>query len=64
MPATLPLWLKKSPANGIAVRETQGILRDLKLNTICESAHCPNWGECYAKKTATFLILGNLCTRQ
>lgn len=39
------------------------MLRDLKLHTVCEEAHCPNMGECFRSKTATFMIMGNICTR-
>lgn len=63
MPNRLPEWLRnKSPL----ARETHGvreILNELKLNTVCHSAQCPNRGQCYAEGTATFLILGNICTR-
>ena len=41
----------------------KGIMRDLKLNTVCEDAHCPNIGECWHHGTATFMILGDVCTR-
>ena len=40
------------------------LARDLNLHTVCESAHCPNIGECWNHKTATFMMLGNLCTRR
>jgi lipoic acid synthetase len=42
---------------------TSGIIDDLKLETVCESAKCPNRSECWAPQTATFMILGNVCTR-
>jgi lipoic acid synthetase len=42
---------------------TEGLLRELKLETVCENARCPNRPECYARRTATFMILGNVCTR-
>jgi lipoic acid synthetase len=58
-----PDWLRKRlPATG-AVRETEELLASLKLNTVCKSAHCPNLGECFARHTATFLLLGDICTR-
>jgi hypothetical protein len=41
----------------------KGIMKDLKLNTVCEDAHCPNIGECWHHGTATFMILGDVCTR-
>ena len=43
--------------------ETKAILRTLDLHTVCESANCPNIGDCFSRHTATFLILGNVCTR-
>src|SRR3712207_2461430 len=43
--------------------ETRLLMRGLKLNTVCEEAACPNIGECWAKKHATFMILGSVCTR-
>ena len=59
----LPPWLKaKAPGhpNYIALKN---LLADLQLNTVCESAHCPNIGECWSQRTATFMILGDVCTR-
>jgi lipoic acid synthetase len=57
----LPPWLKRRiPPGGQAV---QGLLNELHLATVCDGAHCPNRGECYARGTATFLILGKTCTR-
>ena len=41
----------------------KGIMQELKLNTVCEDAHCPNIGECWHHGTATFMILGDVCTR-
>ena len=58
-----PAWLKvRSPAPR-PYRATQELLRDLDLHTVCEEARCPNKGECFAAGTATFLILGDVCTR-
>ncbi len=58
----LPNWLnKKFDIN--STQEIQSILRKLNLNTVCEEAFCPNISECFANKTATFLILGKYCTR-
>ena len=45
------------------VWEVAELMRDLKLNTVCREANCPNLGECYQKHTSTFLLLGNICTR-
>lgn len=58
-----PEWLRKRvPAPG-AVEPVQDLLRELKLATVCQSAHCPNQCECFARGTATFMILGRICTR-
>ena len=58
----LPDWLKV-PYNRQAVEEVAGLMKDLKLNTVCKEANCPNLGECYQKHTATFMIMGSECTR-
>jgi lipoic acid synthetase len=58
-----PEWLKvKAPGSPSYVR-LQGLMRELKLNTVCEEARCPNIGECWTHGTATFMILGDVCTR-
>jgi lipoic acid synthetase len=58
-----PDWLKvRAPGSENYVR-LRGIMRSLKLNTVCEDAHCPNIGECWHHGTATFMILGDVCTR-
>lgn len=59
----LPAWLKKPSSPGRAVQKMRTLLREHRLQTICENALCPNRGECYSNGTVTFLILGNLCTR-
>ncbi len=58
-----PPWLKQRLPAGEEVARVRGLLRDQGLNTICENARCPNLGECYSRRTATFLILGDVCTR-
>jgi lipoic acid synthetase len=58
-----PEWLKARIPTGAAYHETKKILRTLDLHTVCESANCPNIGDCFSRHTATFLILGNVCTR-
>ena len=58
-----PEWLKIRPPHGEAFAEVKGTLRELGLNTVCESAHCPNLSECWSGGTATFMVLGNVCTR-
>ncbi len=58
-----PEWLKvRAPGSENYIR-LRGIMRELKLNTVCEDAHCPNIGECWHHGTATFMILGDICTR-
>ncbi|VWL85586.1 lipoyl synthase [Oceanivirga miroungae] len=57
-----PEWLKVK-YNSLAVQPVDGVLAQLGLNTVCQSANCPNLGECYKKKTATFMVMGKTCTR-
>ena len=59
----LPEWLKRPLPVGNENFFTHNLLRELRLQTVCESARCPNRPECYARRTATFMILGNVCTR-
>ena len=59
----LPRWLKKEVPKGNANNFTANLLEELKLETVCDNAKCPNRMECYSQKTATFMILGNVCTR-
>lgn len=59
----LPDWLKRPLPAGNENFFTQDLLRELHLETVCENARCPNRPECYARRTATFMILGNVCTR-
>ena len=63
MTARLPSWFRQKAADPAVVMPVQTLLRDLNLHTICESALCPNIGECFSRRTATFLILGSICTR-
>jgi lipoic acid synthetase len=58
-----PSWLIKRLPPDAAISEVRALLRQQSLHTVCENAMCPNLGECFARKTATFLILGNVCTR-
>ena len=62
-PPRRPDWLRARIPTGAAYHETKSILRTLDLHTVCESANCPNIGDCFSRHTATFLILGNVCTR-
>ncbi len=58
-----PEWLKARAPSGEGYREIRETMRDLNLHTVCEEAACPNIGECWNNRTATFMILGNVCTR-
>lgn len=58
-----PEWLKVSLPTGSGYKKIKGIIEEHALNTVCESAACPNRGECWSKQTATLMILGNICTR-
>jgi lipoyl synthase len=59
-----PSWLRAPAPVGANYRELKQLVSDLKLHTVCESAACPNVGECWNRRTATFMILGNVCTRR
>src|SRR5947207_11926164 len=59
----LPSWLKRDLPRGNENFYTHSLLRELRLETVCENARCPNRPECYSRRTATFMILGNICTR-
>lgn len=63
MPPRKPEWLRVRSNIGEESRKVISLLRELSLHTVCEEAHCPNCGECFKKRTATFMILGNNCTR-
>ena len=58
-----PVWLRRKLPDQEALKKMRGLLRNHGLNTVCEGALCPNQGECFARGTATFLILGKTCTR-
>ena len=62
-PVRKPGWLKVKSPGGETYAEVRRLMRDLKLHTVCEEAHCPNVGECWNHRAATFLILGDICTR-
>lgn len=59
-----PSWLRAPAPVGDNYRDLKTLITDLKLHTVCESAACPNVGECWNRRTATFMILGNVCTRR
>jgi len=58
-----PKWLRVKLPTGENYRKVRGLVDEHKLHTICESGSCPNMGECWGEGTATFMILGNICTR-
>lgn len=60
----MPGWIRAKSPNSPEVLRLKEILRENKLHTVCEEASCPNLGECFAHGTATFMILGDLCTRR
>jgi lipoic acid synthetase len=63
-PVSKPEWLKARAPVGENYHNLKKLARSLNLHTVCESAHCPNIGECWNHKTATFMMLGNTCTRR
>ena len=63
-PLRKPKWLKAKAPTDPRVTELKRLLRDKSLHTVCEEASCPNLGECFTKGTATFMIMGDLCTRR
>lgn len=63
LPSRKPSWLKVKAPGGPNYLKLKRLVREQKLHTICEEAHCPNIGECWEQRTATFLILGDICTR-
>lgn len=62
-PPKFPPWIRQSWPQSGAVDEVRDLLRELGLNTVCRSAQCPNQGECWSHRTATFMILGEVCSR-
>ncbi|MGB0403845.1 MAG: lipoyl synthase [Salibacteraceae bacterium] len=58
-----PKWLRVKLPTGESYKKVRGLVSEHKLHTICESGNCPNMGECWGEGTATFMILGNICTR-
>jgi len=58
-----PDWLKIRPIFGDTYREVKNLIGELNLHTVCQEANCPNISECYSARTATFIILGDICTR-
>ena len=64
VPVRKPEWLKARAPGGETFHALKKMARELNLHTVCESAQCPNIGECWNQKAATFMMLGNLCTRR
>lgn len=58
-----PRWLRSRLPAGVAPGQVTRLMRDGRLHTVCEAARCPNLGECWSRRTATFLIMGDVCTR-
>ncbi len=63
-PKRKPKWIRAIPPKGEGVKKIRQLLRENKLATVCEEAACPNLGECFSHGTATFMILGDICTRR
>ena len=59
----LPPWLKAKAPGHPNYLDIKHLIADLRRNTVCESAQCPNIGECWGQRTAPFMILGDICTR-
>ena len=62
-PMRRPEWIKVRAPTGETYDRLKGLMRSKELHTVCEEAHCPNIGECWGRGTATFLIMGDICTR-
>jgi len=63
MADAFPEWLKIPAPDESALKEMQDVIKGLSLHTVCEEANCPNVGECFKSRTATFLLMGKVCTR-
>src|SRR5258706_13552303 len=59
----LPSWFRQELPNTSKINEMKSLFRGSRLHTVCESAHCPNMGKCWGQGVATFMILGDTCTR-
>ncbi len=64
LPPRKPAWLRMKRQGGADYNDVKRLLRTAALNTVCESANCPNRGECFNSRTATFMLLGEICTRR
>jgi len=58
-----PSWIRAKAPQGPVYEHLRDLMRGLELHTVCEEAHCPNIGDCWSRGTATFMILGDVCTR-
>ncbi len=63
LPLPRPPWIRARAPQGAVFEALEGLVRGLELHTVCEEARCPNLGECWNRGTATFMILGDVCTR-
>ncbi|MBI5094801.1 MAG: lipoyl synthase [Candidatus Hydrogenedentes bacterium] len=63
MSTRFPEWIRRKWASGQNFTMTKEVIEKLQLHTVCQSAQCPNLGECWSRRTATFMVLGNTCTR-
>ena len=63
-PLPKPKWIRSQVHGSAEVQRLKGILREARLHTVCEEANCPNLGECFGSGTATFMIMGGICTRR
>src|ERR671931_855137 len=63
MPERLPTWIREKKINLGGLHEIKSLLREKSLHSVCESLACPNRTECFSRGTATFMILGDICTR-
>lgn len=59
----LPEWLRRPPGSSSSAAPVKQVLRSLAVNTVCEESRCPNIAECFGRRTATFMLLGDICTR-
>lgn len=62
-PSRMPAWIRQRIGGGVVYDKTARVVSDHQLNTVCEEASCPNRGECWSRGTATFMLLGEVCTR-
>ena len=63
-PLRKPAWIRAKVHGSLRVKEIKKMLREMELHSVCEEASCPNLGECFDKGTATFMIMGDICTRR